>query len=255
VLLAFYGQNDVSDNYSVLISAKSVYPKPFFDVKGDQLIERPFTSWMPAPIRIARRIAAHSRLYVWIRDTAIQNPWALRMLFRLGIIGIVPQDERPRAGTADSPSWLWPARWKRQIGVYEHDDHWPPREHAWKITESLIGELRNLSEANGASFLLVELSSPISVMPQTMVPNLVSAHDAAMIEQDKPSRYLAEIVARNRLDAISLIPEFRRKVGGSETEFGKYYLRCDGHWTPAGHRLAAQIAGAEISARIARKPR
>jgi len=253
VVLAFYGQNDVSDNYSVLISAKSVYPKPFFDVRNGELVERPFTGWMPPPIRIARRLAAHSRLYIWVRDTAIKSPWALRLLYRMGIVGIVPQDDRPGDDVSDVAEWRWPARWKRQIGVYEHGDQWPPREHAWEITERLIGETRNLAEAHGASFVLLELSSPISVMPPPMISRLVAGHDAAIVEQDKPSNHLAEIATRHRIDMASLIPEFRRRIGDSETEFAKYYLRCDGHWTVAGNRLAAEIAGASIAQRIERK--
>jgi hypothetical protein len=252
VLLAFYGQNDVSDNYSKLISAKSTYPKPFFDVENNELVEQPFSGWMPMPIRVGRYLASYSRVYLWVRDTAIQNPWALRLLFRLGIVGVVPPDDRPVQDA--TPRWSWPSRWKRQIGVYENNDAWPPRERAWEITERLLRQTKDKSERNGAAFLLMEVASPISVMPPSMQADLVFGHDAAFVDPDKPSVHLAEIAARQGLDLVSLIPEFRRRIGDAEAGFAKYYLRCDGHWTPAGHRLAAEIAAEEIVRRIKPAP-
>ena len=254
VLLAFYGQNDVSDNYSVLISAKSVYPKPFFDVEHDDLVFLPITRSTPWLIRIGRELASHSRLYPLVRDTAIEYPPALRLLYKLGIVGIVPQDDRSSDSAKNVAPWPWPNRWRRQLGVYEREPEWVHRAHAWQITERLLKQVKQQSEQAGASFLLVELSSPIAVMPPSVLKGLVPVPGpgAADVDPDKPSQLLAGIASRQNLDLVSLVPGFRRQIGDSETEFGKYYLNCDGHWTATGHRLAAEIVAPEVAARLAR---
>jgi hypothetical protein len=255
VLLAFYGQNDISDNYSVLISAKSVYAKPFFDVEHDSLIFMPITKTTPWPIRIARELAAHSRLYPLVRDTAVAYPPTLRILYRLGVVGIVPQDDRPTDDSVAVPPWPWPNRWRRQLGVYEVETEWVHRVHAWEITDRLLNELKVQSEQAGAKFLLVELAAPIAVMPPPVRGGLVANLSGVIVDPDKPSRRLTEIAGRRQIDLISTVPGFRSAIGDSESEFGKYYLSCDGHWTAAGHRLAADLVAPEVAARIAPAPR
>lgn len=250
VLLAFYGQNDVSDNYRLLISSKSDYPKPFFDVEHDELVQLPFAGWMPWPIRIGRRIAAHSRLYLLVRDTLIQYPTTLRMLHSLGIVGIVPQEDDPTAKAA--APWPWPNRWRRQVGVYERNDQWAPRLHAWEITEGLLHRTRKAAEAGGAAFLLVELSSPISVMPKSMLDDLVLHGGAGAVDRDLPSRRISDIAQRKDIRFVSLVPGFRERIGDSPSELGRYYLRCDGHWTPAGHKLAAELVAPAVAEQLRR---
>ncbi len=249
VLLAFYGQNDATDNFKLLISAKSVYPKPFFDVEHNELMELPFAGGTPWPIRIVQGLAAHSRLYPLVRDAAIRYPPALGLLYRLGIVGIVPQDGRPSAKDPTAAPWPWPDRWRRQVGVYERDDNWVHRVHAWEITERLLKQVKQRSEQSGAAFLVVELSSPISVMPPSVLGGMALG---PAIDADRPSILLAQIAHRQNLDLVSLVPGFRHRIGDSEAQFAKYYLNCDGHWTVAGHRLAAEIVAPEVAARIAR---
>lgn len=253
VLLAFYGQNDVSDNYSVLISAKSVYPKPFFDVEHDDLVFFPITQKTPWAIRVGREVAAHSRLYPLVRDAAIGYPPTLRLLYKMGIVGIVPQEDRPPETSAkEGPPWPWPNRWRRQIGVYEVENDWVHRVHAWQITERLLKLVKLQSEQAGASFVLVELASPIAVMPPSVRRGL-APNDGELVDPDKPSRLLEQIAQRQDIDFISMVPAFRQRIGESESSFGDLYLNCDGHWTAAGHRLAAETVAPEIAARIARR--
>jgi hypothetical protein len=248
VLLAFYGQNDVSDNYWALVSAKSTYPKPHFDLTDDQLVASPVDDRTPWPIAVVREWAAHLRTYPLVRDSLLKIPVAHRVLYRLGIVGVVPGDaKRPSA-----VPWRWPERWRRQIGVYERNDDWAPRARAWAITEELLRRVRMEVEAAHATFVLLELPSPIAVLPPSLHAGLTWSGDAEAIDADKPSRQLTELARRRHLDLVSLVPAFRDRIGDSEAELERYYLPCDGHWTAAGHRLAADLVAPEIVTRLTR---
>jgi hypothetical protein len=85
-------------------------------------------------------------------------------------------------------------------------------------------------------------------MPKTL-SGLVANRRPDMLDVDIPTRLLQQITVRNSLDLISLLPEFRNRIGDSETEFEKYYLSGDGHWTLTGHRLAADLVAPEITRR------
>jgi hypothetical protein len=59
----------------------------------------------------------------------------------------------------------------------------------------------------------------------------------------------ADLAGRHGIDFLSLVPLFRNAIGDSRTAFARCFLACDGHWTPAGHRLAARAVAAEIARR------
>lgn len=251
VLLAFYAQNDVDGNYSALRSATNVYPKPYFDVRDGQLVELPYSDPTPAIVRIARQVVAPFRLYPLIRDALIEIPFAHRLLYNLGIVGVVPVEKRA-ASPATAAQWNWPDRWRRQLGVYRRD-YSNERQHAWAITEGLLSKLRSEVTKGGAELLMMGVSSPIDVMPPSLRKGLVVEGEADTLDVDKPARLLKQIAQRHNIDLVSLLPGFRQRIGNSEAEFEKYYLHCDGHWTVAGHRLAAELVAPQIAARVASK--
>ena len=117
VILAFYAQNVVRNNYSVLELEGNRHPKPFFDLDNGMLVEVPFSDPTPAAIALGRRLGASFRLYSWFRDSVLQVPVAHRLLFRLGLVEIVPQ-QQPSAAPSESTVWRWPGRWMQQTEVY-----------------------------------------------------------------------------------------------------------------------------------------
>jgi hypothetical protein len=251
VLLAFYGQNDIADNHPALASAKSSYPKPVFNLEHGQLVEVPFRDPTPRWIAVARQLAAPLRLYPLVRDTLLDIPLTHRALYRFGIVGVVPQPDRQHRDDQAAGSWNWPGRWKRQIGAYELDE-WDLRNEAWAITERLIERARDATEKANAKFLLLDLASPLGVMPRSLREALLADIPSNELDPDRPSRLLEELAARNGIDHVSLVAPFRARIRDSEAAFEKYYLPCDGHWTAAGHDLAAEFAAGEIAERLGR---
>lgn len=253
ILLALYAQNDISDNYSVLQSKASTYPKPFFDIKDGELVERPFSDPTPALIAVSRWLVAPFRVYPLVRDSLLQVPLAHRLLYRLGIVGVVPREPQ-EAGGRTASRWRWPGRWRHQLGVYsrQYSKEWMV---AWAITEALLTRARDEAERAGAEFLLVQIPDPVVVMPRSLWGDLAGNSGVAMLDVDKPTQLLEQLAHKDDVGFISLVSGFRDRIGESESEFEKYYLNCDGHWTPAGHRLAADLVVPHVAARIARAGR
>ncbi len=249
VVVAFYAQNDVSNNYSRLEG--TAYPKPFFDIRADELVELPFVDNTPALIDFARRLAAPFRLYPWTRDALLGIPLTHRLLYDLGVVGVVPE----AAGTGDSqetPSrsrefWNWPGRWTSQVGVYApaYPEDWA---HAWEITEHLLLRIRDEARRSGAGFLLVALPDPIAVLPSNILRQIESIADSPALDPDRPTDRLRQFAERNALDIVSLVNGFRSRIGDSSNRLSEYYLPCDGHFTGAGHSLVAELVAPRILA-------
>lgn len=246
VVLAFYAQNDVAETDPEIRSTTSTYPKPYFTLRDGQLVEEPFSDPTPALIGMARRLAAPLRIYPLTRDGLLTMPAVHRLLYSLGIVGVVPQTSQstqPQGATV----WQWPDRWRRQIGVFERRTDW---SNAWTITEGLVRLTHSEATRAGASFLIVGVASPIEVMPASLLGGLAGG-GADDLDIDKPSTRLTQIAERQGLDLVSLVPDFRDRIAGSTETFEGLFLRCDGHWTAAGHRLAADIVAPSLAARIA----
>jgi hypothetical protein len=252
VIVAFYAQNDVAETDLMLRSATNTYPKPFFDLREGRLIELPFVDSTPIPIRVGRRVAADLRVYPMVRDALLTFPLAHRVLFRLGIVGVVPQQSessQPEGGSL----WQWPDRWRRQIGVFELRP-WADWSRAWAISEALLHRMNAEATSTGARFLLVGVASPIEVMPQEILTGLIG-QKMNDFDADQPSRRLAEISARRGIDFLSMVPAFRQRIGNSSQTFEDLFLQCDGHWTVRGHQLAAELVAEQVIARGANAPR
>lgn len=247
VVLALYAQNDIKNNYEVIQQRDSVYPKPFFDVEDGELIELPYRDPTPWMISAVRRVVRPLRLYPLLRDRLMAFPATHRVLYALGIVGVVP--ETPGEQDQTSGSGKYPSRWESQRTVFlrEYDAEW---RHAWDITFALIKGIRNETRKIGSAFLVLGLSDPLAVLP---LSELAKELPAAMIDEmdtDKSTRLTEDFSAREDIDFLSLIPGFRAKIGDSSERFDHHYLTCDGHWTVQGNQLAADITAAYLAPKI-----
>lgn len=97
----------------------------------------------------------------------------------------------------------------------------PPRdrvwEEAWRVTEALIAKTRDYAARNGARLAVVTVPHP------------------QQMQQDRsyPDQRLEAFGGRQGISVITLAPQMRQS---SEKPYSP-----NGDWTPAGHRLAAEV--------------
>jgi len=136
--------------------------------------------------------------------------------------------------------------WQDDGGNYSSDRK-PPRtveeaEEAWAITGRLLDRMRDLSESQGARFMVMVVPSATAVAQRG---------DAAAKDDDEeeegnetagkpgfedPHGQLAALTARSGLTTLDLLQAMRRADNRIKE---RLYFRQNAHWTAAGHGVAA----------------
>jgi len=207
VILAFLTGNDVRNNKGSIQGSRA---QPYFELdENDQLKQLPFN---PGEHSLFEWILKRSDLAFFVRSKV----YKIRATFR--------------KKNQDIP---------RDLYVYSKDypQEW---ESAWEITKRLILEMRNLSEENGARFILLSLTNNEQYIPEawenlrTAYPNI----DDYDWDLEKPEKILAEFSKENEIEFLKLLPYFIEDF----KQFGKlHHFEHDGHWNEYGHELAANI--------------
>lgn len=112
-----------------------------------------------------------------------------------------------------------------------------PPDQAWPLYLALIKEIKAICEKNGIEFILVFIPEKENT-PGAAVkyPDVTSE---AVNRNDENSRFLKAFTEKYKIRFIDLLPHVReRHMKGIPVHNPEYY---DHHWTPAGHRMAAEV--------------
>jgi lysophospholipase L1-like esterase len=210
VLLGFYAANDLSDNGARALRAVEGVLVPEGRVRF---------------IDLKRWLRSHSRAY-GLAANAVKRQQGLRgMLTQLGLVHAA--DPGMNAAAPGTVCFLKEA---------------PPEVEAmWARAEEILAAMQERLKARRIPLVVVSIPDRASVDDRWMaraarqagVP--VSALDGA-----GPDRRLERFCQARGIPFLSLLPALRR---ASDTE-PHLYFHYDGHWTAAGHRVAAEaIAG------------
>ena len=122
---------------------------------------------------------------------------------------------------------------------------WPPYEsgtspeveEAWRVTEALLAATRDEAEGAGARFVLVNIPAPWEIDPPfwDRMRGFFGLPDQGW-DLDRPNRRLGEIAARRGIAYLDL----RSTLQAGLEDGQRLYFSIDGHWTSAGHDLAAR---------------
>ena len=115
-------------------------------------------------------------------------------------------------------------------------------QEAWAITEGLLDRMRDVSESQGARFMVMVIPAADYVA----TGGKVEEPDADDLEDgitggpkpgfEEPHDTLGEIAARHGLLTLDLYEAFREESARSDE---RLYYRRNAHWTAAGHAIAA----------------
>jgi hypothetical protein len=235
VLLCFFS-NDTLNNYEPLEVARAgSVQKPFFHLKGGELVapsfpfESPSHSDTPGPplLPVSDWLRAHSALYrltvPYLRDVRLTRR-ALGPSGLLGGMGVI------RAQEPDVPF---------SFNVYRADPS-PEWDAAWELTGALIRRLDEEVRAHDARLAVVMIGASEQVYPDRWAATLAANPSMQNFRWDlgTPNRRLAAILDKAGIPYLDLLPVFRDAA--SQPGAPSFHFRHDGHWTPAGHKLAAQ---------------
>jgi lysophospholipase L1-like esterase len=236
VVLFFVG-NDVSDNSRRLKGLPYLpYPVPNGNggVARDQAGRPLFTPFADQSSRLSfvtGILRRYSKAYRLVREKVETSPALHALLYRARLMSTPPE----------------PVKVNADFGFYEiyRADYRPAWEEAWAVTEDLVLEIRRIAEAGGARFGLVIVPNAAEVYPgmwQSVVARVPGMREARL-DVEKPSRRLSEFLTRHDVPHVALLPMFRSRA----PELPFLYVPNDGHWSAAGHRLAAELLGEAVA--------
>jgi hypothetical protein len=231
VLLAFLSGNDVRDNSREIASP---YPRPYFTLDNGRLVE-------DTSFREHRIFRLKSSLpWQWFQSASDYSR-LIQLVNKVKNIAGQPLSALRSEGGVE------------EIGLDDHiylSSPPPVWEEAWQLTEALVAEVRREAVRQGAGFLLVTLTNPGQVPPDS---DAMRRHATKLGEKDlfHPERRMRALAARERMDAVFLAEPFARyaeehKVflhGFPNTQMG------GGHWNETGHGLAADLIAKHLCAK------
>ncbi len=230
VILAFLTGNDIRNNYSILERQTPDWPKPFFAFdENENLIQLPFQPRWTPPLSRFRGILAHFRIYGWVREKVYETPLLHRWFWRLGLAMAAPSEGRKKEKPGIPLDF--------QVFLQDYPSEW---EEAWKITKGLILKTKEEAERHRAQFLLVSLTDGIQLAQPDRVKGEYPGFRGTRYNLDKPVEILTQFAKKEAIDYFSLLPVFRMHLREHHKSVESLHYSCDGHWTPLGHRLAAE---------------
>ena len=237
VLLLFFPHNDVLNNYAPLEIARlhGAVQKPFFRLEGDNLIfpSFPFTDSEPpetesAPLLpLSEWLNRHSALYRLVIPHLRENPFLLRLFGTSGLLGSMAV-----FAAHDPPIPL-------SYGIYRPTDD-PQWQEAWTLTAAIIRRLATEVRTRSGQLAVAIIGAPEQIYPERWAATLQRYPQMGDQEYDLdlPNRRIAQLLEEVEIPYFDLLPTFRASM--TQSDVAPLYFRHDGHWTSAGHRLAAQ---------------
>ncbi|MCC7367449.1 MAG: hypothetical protein IT306_03445 [Chloroflexi bacterium] len=132
-------------------------------------------------------------------------------------------------------------------------------QEAWAISENLLDRMRDVSESQGARFVVMVVPSATAVAQRggTAVRETDDEEDGESGDDIKPGfedphGTLAQITDHSNLLALDLLQDMRRADNRVKE---RLYFRQNAHWTAAGHAVAADELYQFLSENGLTKPR
>jgi hypothetical protein len=235
VLLTVVTGNDLRNNSSELATDKL---RPFFELSQPDRALTLDSSFLDSPemqqrLEFERRPANRARRFL----RAHLRTYQLLSRLKAGrqVPAEAPGPASPAPGSLQEPGlddW-----------VYLPPEQQPAWHHAWQLTTRLVEEIHRETVAHGATLVLVTLSNPIQLEPDS--EKRAAFLDAMGPQADlfAPDRRFKALADELGIEAVILAPALHRHAvehrvylhGFERSGLGR------GHWNEAGHHLAGTL--------------
>jgi GDSL-like Lipase/Acylhydrolase family len=213
VVLFFY-YNDVWMNGQRLYGGATYKPAFRLDEGGNLVL-----TGVPVP-KPAPAWEDRSKLYGLIREAIKASPSVYRLI-RFGHAAPAATLPMP-AGAGGSVD---------QFRVYQKEDK-PELRRVWAITQALLRRMNQETQEHGGRFLVFYVPTPVELSVQEWrESNIPASYGPEVVIQ-----HVAQICSAERIALLD--PSHRFQEAGKN---GPLSYAHDVHWTPAGHRLAADL--------------
>lgn len=218
VLLSFYPGNDVRNNSPTL--EPNLQPQ----YGADGTLER--VNGGKGGGGEPRGLLGRSQAYRYFRKLLLtRQPAMAERLANLGLLNRAALRPVPLVEGVPVDYWVYAAE--------------PPAEwqQAWKHTESLLDALRQAVAADGAKLVVMVVTAREQIYPADweQLLNTYPAMREVAWDVNGPERHVLDWCARTGVACIQLSPTFL-----TQRDQERLHFHFDGHWTAAGHTLAAQ---------------
>lgn len=232
VLLAFFPGNDVRNNSKALEGEK----RPYFSLKDGKLVAD--MAFRDDPVfREKQHIAVHRAFLQELR---------LYQLLRRVKAGDVAKHfhNSPMAAAVARGDKLTEAGLDEQVFVEPKDPSW---RDAWNITDHLVLATERETQAHGARFVLVTISTPASVYPD---PQMRERYEKSLgvTSLFYPEQRLQRLADREHFEVIPLAPEMQKRADATHVYYHGFSNTKPGfgHWNEAGHAAAADLIAGRL---------
>lgn len=226
VVLGFLPHNDVDDNHPCI-----GIPKP-----------APYAKAVENGIKIVSPANPTSKLLYPLHSYLIERSALYSTTYNiLHMHGLYYFDDNNRGNEPDQTVCKenpWPNR-RSSFGVFRSNPE-PVWEEAWEVTEALLIAFKKAVVEDGGEFVLMILVGPNEIDP--MLKDKLRESKISVpydFDIEYPTKRLMAFSKKNGIRAIALLPKFNQYKIIFELEAPYFFYRCNGHWNPVGHYLAA----------------
>lgn len=252
VMLAVTTNNDIADNSRALKKTDEI---PYFVYQDNHLIlddsfrTSPTFVWRQRPISsVGRWLRDHSRFVqaiveghhaLKIRAAA----WRAQKTANTNPEGIQPVVQGPATQKADQLSRADELGVDNLIYLEPGNAEW---NEAWRVTEGLIALMRDEVKTRGAQFIVVTLSNGIQVVPSPLVREAFEKR-LGVTDIFYPDNRIRSACTREGIPVITLAPELQKFAVSNNTFLHGFGENIgNGHWNPAGHRVAGELLAKKL---------
>jgi hypothetical protein len=236
VLLAFYAENDVSNNSRRL---DGHLDRPYFVLAGDELVADRATMEGArfAFKRVSRNalngIINHVYLFQFLRDAV--------NAFRYGL----------RGKSRHEPRFATPSLGDAAFGP-PPDEAW---RDAWRVTERLLEEMNERVAAGGGRFMIAMLSHPVQVHPDSAARRAFKAR-LGLESLHYAEQRIAALGAGIAVPVMAVAGPLREMAERDRVYFHGFEnaVLGDGHYNRDGHAAVGRVIAAGVCAALEAGP-